>query len=130
MDNQFAKELVGLKSKDILNIISKKYDFEEVERDTSSPAKYFKLKDGYKFGIIEPSNHDFCSTCNRLRLTAEGNLIPCLYFDEAMSIREAIKEKNITKATEILKQVVKDKPEKNRWVDDEISTRAFYETGG
>ena len=87
-------------------------------------------KDGYKFGIIEPSNHDFCNTCNRLRLTAEGNLIPCLYFDEAMSIREAIKEKNITKATEILKQVVKDKPEKNRWVDDEVSTRAFYETGG
>jgi len=130
MDNQFAKNLIGITSKDILKKIADSYKFKEVKHNTSSPAKYFQLESGYQFGIIEPSNHDFCSTCNRLRLTAEGDLIPCLYFDEALSIKEAIKNKDIFKATEILRSVVKDKPEKNRWIENEISTRAFYKTGG
>jgi len=65
-------------------------------------------------------------------LTAEGDLIPCLYFDEALSIRKAIQQGDIDGAAAILKEVVRTKPEKNRWGDDDenISTRAFYETGG
>ena len=54
-----------------------------VPRDTSSPAQYYRFEDGYEFGIIEPHKDDFCSTCNRNRLTAEGYLIPCLYFEDA-----------------------------------------------
>jgi cyclic pyranopterin phosphate synthase len=88
------------------------------------------LDDGYKFGIIEPHLDDFCSDCNRLRITAEGYLIPCLYFEDAMSIRDAIKEKDIQKAANILKLVLKNKPEKNKWSEEEGSSRAFYETGG
>ena len=73
--------------------------------------------------------------CNRIRLTAEGNLIPCLYFDEAMSIAEAVRNKDIEKATQVLAKVLKDKPKENRWSEynpneDDISKRAFYETGG
>lgn len=90
------------------------------------------MKDGYRFGIIEPYGDDFCKQCNRIRLTAEGQLIPCLYFDEAMSIAKSIKEKDIAGAAEVLREVVKNKPEKNRWggEDSEVSSRAFYETGG
>jgi cyclic pyranopterin phosphate synthase len=69
-------------------------------------------------------------------LTAEGNLIPCLYFDEAMSIAESVKKGDIQGAADVLAQVLKDKPKENRWSEDnpneekEISSRAFYETGG
>ncbi len=133
MENSFAsKDISGMKSPELLKIISEKYDFSDDGFDGSSPSHYFTMKDGYRFGIIEPYEDDFCKQCNRIRLTAEGNLIPCLYFDEAMSISKAIKAGDIKAAAEVLREVVRTKPEKNRWGGDdaEVSTRAFYETGG
>ncbi len=135
MENNHAKDgAKGITSDEMKEIVSRKYkNFEMVPRDTSSPAQYYKLEDGYQFGIIEPHKDDFCAACNRIRLTAEGNLIPCLYFEEAMSIKDAVRNNNIDEATAILKKVLADKPEKNKWSTEdkgEISTRAFYETGG
>jgi len=133
MENQFAsKDISGLKSPELLEILREKYEFSDDGFDGSSPSHYYTMKDGYRFGIIEPYEDDFCKKCNRIRLTAEGNLIPCLYFDEAMSINECIKKGDIKGAALVLKEVVRTKPEKNRWGGDdaEISTRAFYETGG
>ncbi len=133
MENAHAKaNISGMKSHELLEILRNKYTFEDNGFDGSSPSHYYTMQDGYKFGIIEPYEDDFCKKCNRIRLTAEGNLIPCLYFDEAMSIREAIKKGDIKGAALVLKEVVRTKPEKNRWggVDGEISSRAFYETGG
>ena len=57
-------------------------------------------------------------------------MIPCLYFDEGRSILKAMKSGDLASAKQILADVLANKPEKNRWQDDEISTRAFYETGG
>ncbi len=116
-------------SEEILNQISKKYSFKELPKDNSA-SKYFEMEDGYKFGIIEPHNEDFCKSCNRIRLTAEGFLIPCLFFTESYNIKEAIRQGDIKTAAEILRDVVKNKPEKNDWQEDEVSTRAFWETGG
>jgi cyclic pyranopterin phosphate synthase len=133
MENNFAKiSTKGLNSEEMLEIISEKYNFVKQPRASSSPAQYYKLDDGYEFGIIEPHKDDFCSTCNRVRLTAEGFLIPCLYFEDAMSIRECVRKGDISEAVQILKKVLKNKPEKNKWSSEnnEISSRAFYETGG
>ncbi|MDF1874172.1 GTP 3',8-cyclase MoaA [Sulfurimonas sp. SAG-AH-194-I05] len=133
MENKFAaKEIVGMKSPELLSILSEHYEFSDDGFDGTSPSHYFTMKDGYRFGIIEPYEDDFCKKCNRIRLTAEGNLIPCLYFDEALSIRDSIKAGDIKGAALVLKEVVRTKPEKNRWggEDGEVSSRAFYETGG
>ena len=134
MENEHAMDKsMGLNSSQIQDIIRKKYNFKKVERTDSSPSQDYELEDGYRFGIIEPHKDDFCATCNRVRLTASGVLIPCLYFEDALSIKEAIKNNDIDKAVEILKLVLKNKPEKNKWSEDdgtETSTRAFYETGG
>ena len=95
MENQQASDLAkGLNSEQIQQIIKKKYNFAKVERTDSSPSQDYELEDGYRFGIIEPHKDDFCATCNRVRLTASGVLIPCLYFEDALSIKEAIKETN------------------------------------
>ncbi len=130
MENSHSSVKKGLNSKEIQNIIKEKYDFVKLEREGSSPSQGYQLKDGYKFGIIEPHLDDFCSDCNRIRLTAEGYLIPCLYFEDALSIADAVKQKDIKKAVSILKEVLKNKPEKNKWGEDNDSSRAFYETGG
>lgn len=133
MENAYAsKDISGLKSKELLAILAKEYNFSDDGFDGSSPSHYYTMEDGYKFGIIEPYGDDFCTQCNRIRLTAEGFLIPCLYFDEAMSIADSVRNGDIKTAALVLKEVVKNKPEKNRWGGDdtEVSTRAFYETGG
>ncbi|MEA3353914.1 MAG: GTP 3',8-cyclase MoaA [Campylobacterota bacterium] len=130
MENSHANVKKGLTSEDIQDIIKEKYNFEKLDRVGSSPSQSYELKDGYKFGIIEPHLDDFCNDCNRIRLTAEGYLIPCLYFEDALSIADAVKQKDIKKAASILKEVLKNKPEKNKWGDENQSDRAFYETGG
>jgi len=133
MENAHAKvDISGMKSTELLEILSAQYSFVDNGFDGASPSHYYTMSDGYSFGIIETYEDDFCKKCNRIRLTAEGNLIPCLYFDEAMSIRDAIKRGDIKGAALVLKEVVRTKPEKNRWggVDGELSSRAFYETGG
>ncbi|MDO9055974.1 MAG: GTP 3',8-cyclase MoaA [Sulfuricurvum sp.] len=133
MENVHAEvDIKGMQSPELLSIIGSRYHFSDEGFDGHSPSHYYKLDDGYEFGIIEPHKDDFCTKCNRIRLTAEGNLIPCLYFDEAMSIRDAVRRGDIKEAALVLKEVIRTKPEKNRWneEDSERSSRAFYETGG
>jgi len=133
MENVHAEvNIKGMQSPELLGIIGSRYTYSDEGFDGHSPSHYYKLEDGYEFGIIEPHKDDFCTKCNRIRLTAEGNLIPCLYFDEAMSIREAVRRGDIKEAALVLKEVIRTKPEKNRWSegDSEVSSRAFYETGG
>jgi len=127
-----AVDIKGMNSQELLHVIGEAYSFSDEGFDGHSPSHYYALEDGYRFGIIEPHKDDFCSTCNRIRLTAEGQLIPCLYFDEAMSIRDAVRRGDIKEAALVLKEVIRTKPEKNRWSDPdgEASKRAFYETGG
>jgi GTP 3',8-cyclase len=138
MENVHAEvDIKGMNSEELLKIISSRYTCRDEGFDGHSPSHYYKIdSENYEFGIIEPHKDDFCKKCNRIRLTAEGNLIPCLYFDEAMSIKESIQRGNIKEAALVLKEVIRTKPEKNRWGDNddegggEVSTRAFYETGG
>ena len=50
-----------------------------------------------------------------------------------MSIKEAVQKGDVAQAADILKEVLRNKPEKNKWSEDEqneTSNRAFYETGG
>lgn len=132
MENAHAYgALKGLGREQILKILSKSYDIKALERSKNSPVSLFSAND-YTFGTIDPHSDAFCDTCNRLRLTAEGFLVPCLYFDEAMSMRKALKNRDLKTALALLKEVVKNKPEKNKWSvkDNQSSTRAFYQTGG
>jgi len=136
MENRHALEaLKGMHGKEILNIIKTKHTIKALGREGASPSFNYIIEDGYEFGLIDPHKHDFCESCNRIRLTAEGNLIPCLYFDEALSIADSVKRGDIEGASEVLATILRNKPKENRWSCDnfeseDVSTRAFYETGG
>ncbi len=137
MENRHADQaLKGMHGREILEKVKERHTIHALGREGASPSFNYALEDGTEFGLIDPHKHDFCESCNRIRLTAEGNLIPCLYFDEAMSIAESVKKGDIQGAADVLGQVLRDKPKENRWSEDnpneekEISSRAFYETGG
>ena len=57
------------------------------------PARYFEFP-GAKgtVGFISPLSRHFCSECNRLRLTADGKLRPCLFSDREIDVRTALRE--------------------------------------
>ncbi|SFV58206.1 Molybdenum cofactor biosynthesis protein MoaA [hydrothermal vent metagenome] len=136
MENRHANEaLRGMHGKEILERVKEGHTIRALGREGASPSFNYILDEEYEFGLIDPHKHDFCESCNRIRLTAEGNLIPCLYFDEALSISKAVKDGDIEAASQVLAKVLKDKPKENRWSEfdpnnEDISARAFYETGG
>jgi len=137
MENSHATQTIeGMHGKEILAKVKEGHTIRALGREGASPSFNYALEDGTEFGLIDPHKHDFCENCNRIRLTAEGFLIPCLYFDEAMSIRDSVREGDIEGASKILAKVLIDKPKENRWNEadnggeNEASTRAFYETGG
>ncbi|MGF9824487.1 GTP 3',8-cyclase MoaA [Brevibacillus agri] len=57
----------------------------------NGPAQTFRIT-GAKgsFGLIHPVSDHFCETCNRLRLTADGNIKPCLYWADEFNVRKHI----------------------------------------
>ncbi|WP_027326933.1 GTP 3',8-cyclase MoaA [Helicobacter pametensis] len=134
MENHHANsKLRGLNEAEILQIISQKYKILEIPKQTLGPSKSFKLAENNAiFGIIAPHNDDFCKSCNRIRLTSEGTICPCLYYQEAVDAKEGILEGDLAKMRESIRLSVKNKPEKNQWDLDqnEHSARAFYYTGG
>ena len=60
--------------------------------ESNGPAVYYSLE-GFagKIGFINAVTHGFCETCNRLRLTSEGFLKPCLSHNMALDLRELIR---------------------------------------
>lgn len=55
------------------------------------PARYWRTRDGNKVGIISAMSENFCSTCNRVRLTATGELHTCLAYDDAENLRVLVR---------------------------------------
>lgn len=57
-------------------------------------------------GLIHPVSCDFCANCNRLRLTADGYLKPCLYWQEEMSVKPFLAEADLTGIKKLLQEAL------------------------
>ncbi len=59
-----------------------------IRNDTGGPARWWRVEEtGGRLGLITPLSHDFCDTCNRVRLTCTGVLHTCLGQDDATDLR-------------------------------------------
>lgn len=57
----------------------------------NGPAQNFRIEGALgSFGLIHPISDHFCETCNRLRITADGNVKPCLYWSDEFNVRTYI----------------------------------------
>lgn len=60
--------------------------------NSEGPARLYRINNGAgSVGMISPLSHHFCKSCNRLRLTAEGKLRPCLLSDEEIDLRKIVR---------------------------------------
>jgi cyclic pyranopterin phosphate synthase len=60
-------------------------------RRDAGPARFWRTSDGREIGIISAMTEHFCDDCNRLRLTATGDLHACLGHDDAISLRDVMR---------------------------------------
>ena len=78
-----------VKTREVMDAISALGELEPVEsRENDGPARHFRLP-GAKglLGFISPLTAHFCGTCNRLRLTADGKLRPCLFSESEIDLK-------------------------------------------
>lgn len=72
--------------------LARRWTLEDLPDSTGGPARYVRVAEtGGRIGFITPLSHDFCATCNRVRLTATGQLFLCLGQDDAADLRRVIR---------------------------------------
>jgi GTP 3',8-cyclase len=68
--------------------LSERYTLDEIDYRTGGPARYVKVKEtGGRLGFITPLTHNFCESCNRVRVTCTGTLYMCLGQEDAADLR-------------------------------------------
>ena len=64
----------------------------DTTEQSGGPARYFRVADtDTKIGFISPHSHNFCASCNRVRLTTEGRLLLCLGQEHSVDLRQLIR---------------------------------------
>jgi cyclic pyranopterin phosphate synthase len=73
--------------------IAERYSLQASAEQSGGPARYVRLKDfpDSRIGFISPHSHNFCGTCNRVRLTVEGRLLLCLGHENAIDLRALLR---------------------------------------
>jgi len=73
--------------------LRKTWTLEDTTYRTGGPARYFDVKEtGQRIGFITPMTHNFCESCNRVRLTCTGTLYMCLGQDDAADFRPLLRD--------------------------------------
>ncbi len=68
------------------------YELDDIPYKTGGPARYVKVKQtGGRLGFITPLTHNFCESCNRVRLTCTGTLYMCLGQEDAADLRAPLR---------------------------------------
>jgi cyclic pyranopterin phosphate synthase len=68
--------------------LTQRYTLDEIDYRTGGPARYVKVKEtGGRLGFITPLTHNFCESCNRVRVTCTGTLYMCLGQEDAADLR-------------------------------------------
>jgi cyclic pyranopterin phosphate synthase len=69
------------------------WTLESTDYRTGGPARYFTVKEtGRRIGFITPMTHNFCESCNRVRLTCTGTLYMCLGQEDAADLRQVLRD--------------------------------------
>ena len=102
------------------------------------PASYYQLRDAKGvFGFITAVSQHFCGECNRIRLTAEGNLRPCLFSVKELELKKKLREIPLDQyglrnelIREIFKEAVKIKPSRHHLGDKNSAGFDMFKIGG
>ena len=111
----YGKTLEPVSNPEILERLRAHYGSERVIPDSrahgNGPARYYRI-DGFSgsIGFISAIHGKFCSSCNRIRLTATGDIKPCLCYSDHISIKNALRNGSPEDVKALLAQAIGQKP--------------------
>ncbi len=99
---------------------------------TGGPARYFQIGEtATRLGLISPLTQNFCASCNRVRVSASGQIYMCLGHDEGFDLRAALRGDDPTALDTLLDRAIGTKPERHHFDLKESATmRHMNVTGG
>lgn len=108
-------------SDDVQAMIETRHALIPTTETTPGPSRYFRMNDSEsRVGFISPHSHNFCGSCNRVRVTVEGRLLLCLGNEHSVDLREVLRRHPGQMAP--LKQRIVDamalKPERHHFTTD------------
>jgi cyclic pyranopterin phosphate synthase len=72
--------------------LAERFTLDEIDHRTGGPARYVRIEEtGGRLGFITPLTHNFCESCNRVRLTCTGTLYMCLGQEDAADLRTPLR---------------------------------------
>ncbi|MGV8832806.1 MAG: GTP 3',8-cyclase MoaA [Devosia sp.] len=116
--------------------LARRYTLEKLDKKTGGPARYVRVAEtGGVLGFITPMSHNFCESCNRVRLTATGQLFMCLGQDDQVNLRDALRSGGAEALDAAMDQAMLLKPKGHDFVLDRTRTtpavaRHMSVTGG
>jgi len=82
---------------DLRKKLSETWTLYDTDEQTGGPARYVRLNEtGQKIGFITPMTHNFCESCNRVRLTCTGELYQCLGQEDQVDLRKVLRNHSDT----------------------------------
>ena len=96
---------------------------EDIPYRTGGPARYMRAKEtGGRIGFITPMTHNFCESCNRVRLTCTGTLYMCLGQEDAADLRKPLRQSESDEALmRVIEEAITRKPRGHDFVIDRRS---------
>ncbi len=123
-----GKAFRGMSRLELLEVIRNAWpEFQKTEEKRGNgPAVYGRIPGSQGcVGFIEAIHGKFCGSCNRLRLTSEGFLKPCLYYKKGVELKTLLrKEAGNEKLEEALRQAVLQKPESHHFQEKDPEHQA------
>jgi cyclic pyranopterin phosphate synthase len=72
--------------------LAEQFTLDDIDHQTGGPARYVRVKEtGGRLGFITPMTHNFCESCNRVRITCTGTLYMCLGQEDAADLRTPLR---------------------------------------
>jgi cyclic pyranopterin phosphate synthase len=83
----YDRQSVYISSDEAREMLARRFELLPTTEDSGGPARYWRVAgSATRVGFISPHSHNFCESCNRVRITAKGELYPCLGQNDAMSL--------------------------------------------
>ena len=102
--------------------LEQQFTLTDLPERTSGPAKYVSVKEtNNKLGFITPLTHNFCESCNRVRLTCTGILYMCLGQDDNADLKTVLREEGTDALENAIRSAIRRKPKGH---DFEISRQS------
>jgi len=97
-----------------------RYSLEDLDERTGGPARYARVREtGGKLGFITPMTHNFCESCNRVRLTCTGKLYMCLGQEDAADLRAPLRlSESNDRLAQAIEEAIARKPKGHDFVID------------